>query len=247
MIRTGILMAFLLVSVMSHAQVWFDFGLKGGGNSTMLVNNNIFNDKLVVHEFSFGNAYGFRMGTNIGSFSEFTFEYGVQSINQRWRMNDDQGNKFWRDIDMGTRNIGLLYRLHKNGTYSEIGYEFSKVQSAMLENSGDTPNDLLYGSGNIQDLLNPNYQSLLFGFGLYVIGNGNLSVIMGFRAAYSLKDVISEAGGAGSPDAFPSEYANYDSYAETHPLTIGLSFEINYDIGYLVSPHCETRNAFILF
>ena len=229
----------------ANAQVWLDFGLKAGPNSSMLVNNNIFNDKTTVHEWPFGHNLGFRVGTNVGDRLTFSFEYQNSELMQRWRMNDDNGNKFWREFDIKHRDLLGLMRIHSDGSYVEIGAQFSKINSAHLENWGDTPPGLVE-SGNVKDYFVDNYNAAVFGFGLYMIGNGNLNLIMGFRASYALNDIlaIDQRGGG---NTFPAEYKTYDDYAPLKPLQMQLIFELNYDIGYLVSPACKTRSAFIFF
>lgn len=242
--RTLSLLALFLFIGSASAQVWVDFGLHYAPNSSMLINSNIQNDNDIVHEFKFANSLGGKIGLNVGDYVQFNFGYAGGSMLQRWRMNDDAGNKFWREFDIDTRTFSTLMRVHAEGTYFEIGPEFTTVRNAFLVNSGDTPSGL--EEGDVTALFGESYVAGVFGFGAYLLGNGNISLILGFRASYAFTDALLPEVSNTQP-AFPTEYKSYDDPATTNPLTISMMFELNYDIGYLVSPHCKTRSAFLFF
>lgn len=227
-----------------QGQFYFDIGLKGGYGLNLLINNNVFDDKHIVSDFSFGPTFGGRLGGNFNERHSINIEVLGSGFNQNYTIKTDS-LKWNKSINVNTLDIAFLYRSFIEGSYIEVGPMFSMINSAKESNS-------ITGSNSTTSLLTPDFISGVFGFGANFLGNDNFSVMFGFRATYSFTDIISDAGGRSKPTAYPINEtfykSNYTSYSASNPLTVRLVFEMAFDLGYFTNSTCgKGRTKFVTF
>jgi hypothetical protein len=240
-----IIPAFLLIFISSHAQQWVDIGAKGMFNSTWILNSNINNDKYAAYDLSFGYGGGLKLGFNFNESAEITLDAIYSTVNQKYISNGSD-NKWSREVNLSYLDLPLLFKSNKEGTYIEIGPQFSVLMGAKdklaFENAdairdyNRNPADQYYEKKNI---------AAVFGFGSYLFGTENLYVCFGMRATYGFLDIISKEGGKDLEytSLTPDNNASPKSYRGTNNLTIGFVLELNYDLGYLVSASCGKRRV----
>ena len=227
----------------SSAQVWWDFGVRGGVNSGFIINSSILDHAEYPHQWTLGNLFSGRAGTNFGEHSILSVEYGRTNTSQKWYFGGE-GSQFYRTIDWSTNDWVILYRhVGDLGSYFEIGPKFSRVQSASQELSGKIPAGVVLDN-DLTPYFTETYTSAVFGFGSYLAGTENLSFILSFRLEYGIQDLFS---GNENNVGFPVEFNPDAQGAASHPLLLQVGLEINYDIGYLVSSRCADRYKFVTF
>ena len=240
-----IIPAFLLILTSSQAQSWIDIGAKGMFNSTWVLNGNVNNDKYAAYEMSFGYGGGGKIGFNFNESAEITLDVLYSTVNQKY-MSNGLENKWTKEINLSYLDLPLLFKSNKEGTYIEIGPQFSILMGAKdkfgFENAdairdyNRNPADQYYEKKNV---------AAVFGFGSYLFGTENLYVCFGMRATYGFLDIISKEGGKGSEytSITPANDGTPKSYRATNNLTVGFVLELNYDLGYLVSASCGKRRV----
>jgi len=249
-----LLVAFLLMFAISSftmakgddSKFYFDAGLKGGYGLTMFMNNNIFSNKYVVTEFSFGPSFGARLGGNFNENNSINFEFLYSGFNQKYTVTDQKDSLRWnKTISYSTFDFAFLYRHFVNGSYVEIGPEMASIHSATETNS-------ITGKSDVSKDFVPNYYAAIAGFGANFLGNDNVSVMAGIRATYALSDIISDAGGKSTDHSYPLNDQFYktsnNSYKPTNPLTVRIIVEVSLDLGYFTRSNCNKRRTkFVTF
>jgi hypothetical protein len=250
--KKKLLVVFILLSFDSTSKAqWFDLGVKGAFNSTWLLNNNYINDKYVHYEFSTGFNAGIKAGINFNDKRGITIDILFNNSKQQYS-SDGLVNRSWkREINMNFIDIPLLYRNSTEGSYMEIGPQFSFPISA-TESFANTPSQSGdYSNVNTINHYNKTAISGVFGFGSNIADMGeNCMITLGLRGVYNFTDLLSDAGGKGkeynaiTPAGTPLDTK---SYKATNYLYVGLVMEISYDLGYLVHAKCRRKSKFILF
>lgn len=227
----------------TQAQQWVDLGFKYGIGLSHLYNSNIFNDKGINQEFSFGQSIGGKFGFNLHEYHEITFDFMSSNMGYEYTFFNTEPNET-KTMTMRGIDMGLFYRHNKNGSYFEIGPQLSRIKSVRESHSG------MSGGENTTENFEDQYFSAVLGFGGYLIGTENIGLTMGFRFSYSFQDVLSEAGGKNQTSYYPANSAstqtNYDSYAATHPVSLLFIAEINFDFAYIARASCR-RAKLVLF
>ncbi len=146
-----------------------------------------------------------------------------------------------KSVTFNTVSFAVLYRHNKDGRHFEVGPVFNTVKKASGTNTdaGNAAND----GEDIKANLNPNFMSLLFGFGGYFMGTENFGVTLGARFTYGLGDLISAEG---QTRHYPY-YADYNPYKATNPFSAMLVCEFNYDFAYMAKAKCKNKRKLILF
>ena len=241
--RKVIVVSLMFFSAVTQAQVWWDFGIRGGVSSGFLINSEILDNSQYPHQWTFGNFFTGRIGTNFGDHSIISVEYGRTNTSQKWYFGGN-GNSFYRTLNWSTNDLYVLYRhIGESGSFFEIGPKFSTVASATQSLSGNIPQSA-FTEENVLNMYSEKYTSAVFGFGSYIAGTENLSFILSFRIEYGIQDLFSDNA---NNINFPIEFNGEASNASSHPLLLQVGLEINYDIGYLVSPRCADRYKFVTF
>jgi len=230
-------------SSLSFSQFYFDAGLKGGYGLTLLMNKNVTNDSHVVSEFSFGHMFGGKIGLNFNEKYCINLDVSASSFNQAYTIKGDSF-RWDKAINIRTLDVAVLFRNYVEGTYFEIGPQYSLVQKATETNS-------VLGGSDVKKNLEPSYYSAVLGFGA-VLGTDNVSLVMGFRATYALSDIVSDKGGRSTVPAYPIDEtfykASYTTYKPSNPLTVRFMAELTFDLGYFTHSTCgKKRTRFVSF
>lgn len=229
----------LLVVLQLQAQKndiwWFDTGLKVQYGATGLYNKAVADSDFFSYDIGTGTSFGGKVGLNYGynglaidlMFSNSTAQFETDASPENLKVQ-------YKSMDVYT-----LYRNARNLGYFELGPKFSFVNDVSRSLEGAVSDDTsLYKSNNI---------AAVVGFGAYLLGNdGRFSGILGLRFEYGLTDMVDASGhDVGTPVNGPDLYL--DGVQTTHPLFVGVSFELNWGIGYFGKASCGERSKFISF
>ncbi|NQY08541.1 MAG: hypothetical protein HRT71_03395 [Flavobacteriales bacterium] len=241
---TSLALILLVSSAYSQQVQWADIGIKAGYGYNLLFNANVFDDKNLNYETSWGFSYGGKLGWNFNYNNELVAEFMITKFTQDFTYDNTDTSSIGfgsggHNITLKTFDFPILWRNNsdKTGGYVELGPQISLVKSAL--NSGLEEMD-------IEDDIAYTYFSVVAGFGNYLMGSDNTGLVIGIRLMYSLQDVITGAGAKnGQPfTPYPTDFANEKT---TNPFQALLVLELNHDFGYLVSASCQQRNKLILF
>jgi len=240
-----IVVSSLFSGLIAKGQVWFDLGLRGGVGTTALMNLNTWDDRNATPIIGTGNFGGGKVGVYVGMNNGINVELLSAKYNHGVRYETGTGPIL---IEQGFKSfeIPVLYKYHSDeGSYIELGMSFGKVQSAIQGG------DITFGSDDPLHFYEEKFNAAIFGFGAHIFSTNNMFTSLGFRFGYTFSDIISEAGGKDGISYYPIKYGYnpdpvYLEYKPTNPLSIMLTLEVNYDLGYFVSSRCGKR-AFISF
>ena len=215
----------------SSEHSWLDIGLKGGYGPTVIVNNNIWNDKNIHTAITCGYVYGGKLGWNFNFDHELAADVTLTTFNQKFNVKpaDSTNLNYDKNISFSTLNIALLYRHHANGGYMEIGPQMNILKKTSdATTSGNTATDI---SKNYI----PQYYGMVFGFGGSMFGGENFAFLMGTRMTYGFSDLITNTGGRSTTQSYPMNdpryIPNYKAYKAIHPFAIMLVAEFDFDVG----------------
>lgn len=220
--------------------MWFDAGIKAGVGPNLMYNQNIFDDATYDHVFSTGYGIGAKLGIFYGLYNGINLDFMLNQGVQKFRSeitNDFVDHKVkWTSTD-----LAVLYRLQKEGIYVELGPQFSLISK--VEQEGFAPSDV---SDYYTDVLTNG----VFGFGGYLLGGGQFTLMFGMRVGYSFTDFISDEGQElNYPRAAvnQADLPQYDSYSETNNIYVQFVLEANFGLGYFAKTACANRTAFFRF
>lgn len=224
-----------------NAQPWFDIGVKGGIGTSMMYNKQIFDNQEVVHKFKPGYTFGGKLGFNFIQEHQITFDVMKSQFKQAftyrpegWTASTDAVREFTID----GLDLLLMYRTNRNGTFFEIGPQWSRYSKVKYtDEGGDFISPTLPA-----DVINSSNFGITAGFGGYIFGTDNFGVATGLRFNYMIADLASATG---KEKNFPI-FTLHDSNP-THNLSVMFVIEVNYDFGYLVSSKCGTRGKLFVF
>jgi hypothetical protein len=234
-LKRNILLLFVVFSISStHAQTWFEVGLKGGPATTFLVNKNLLDDTRFNPKLTPTYFYGAKVGINFGEHDGVAIHVGMSQVQQDFANEYDLSFFDERRFSAGVLDIGMLYHRTQESGYFEVGPRISLVQNATLTDDGGNPYD-------IADQVNGAYYGMDLGFGSYVIGNERISLMMGLRFSYGISPIMEDER------PVTPILVNYEDERSVHVFSAMLCFELNYSLGYLVRSTCGNRNTWISF
>lgn len=225
----------LLACQNARSQWWIDVGAKGAINSTWLINGNYNKDKNAAYALSLGYSGGGKLGFNFNEDHEITLDILYSQVNQKYKTTGlDLPAPWERNVSLTYLEFPLLYRNNKNGTYIEIGPQYSMLMGA---SDNTIP-------GDAKEYFNKSNIAAVFGFGSYLFGTDNFYVCLGMRFSYGFLDIVSDKGGKGQDYHFldPNK-TQVDKYSPTNALAGGFILEFNYDLGYIVRSTCNKRRV----
>ena len=229
----------LFITSMSAQKVgfWFDAGVKGGFGPTFMYNSNILDDELYDHQFSNGYSVGAKFGIFKGLYNGITFDVMYNNGNQMFR--DEGGDRMIdHSVSWTSTDLAVLYRLQKEGIYVELGPMFS-FMSGVDDTYDGTETD-------VSESYAENMTSGVFGFGGYLLGGGQFTLLFRLRATYGFTDMISDSGqDARFPN--PNAVTTYETYETSNPIGLQLIFEANFGLGYFAKTACSKRMSFFRF
>lgn len=224
----------IILPIISQAQTWFEVGLKGGPATTFLVNKDIFDDVSFDHVLTGTYFYGAKVGINFGPHDGIALHGGGTKLNQNFDNKYEIQTFDRRNFNAQVIEFGALYHRTKETGYFEVGPRMSLVRNAFISDDGGTEVDF-------EDQINTTYFGADLGFGAYVIGNEQLSVMMGLRFSYGFSNLMDRV------DPIAPEQAQYSNASAVHVLSAMFCVELNYSLGYLVRSTCGNRNTWISF
>lgn len=237
-----VLLALGLMSTANAQKIgfWFDAGLKAGVGPSLLINKNIFDDQTYDHQFSNGYGVGAKLGIFYGLYNGINLDVMLNTGTQKFRNEIDPNNYIEHKVTWSTTDLSVLYRLQKEGIYFEIGPMFSLVNK--VEQEGFEPSD-------VTEFYAENYTSGVLGFGGYLLGGGQFTLMLGIRAGYAFTDFINDDGQAANYPraANPQVLESYDTYETTNPLFVQFTLEANFGLGYFAKTACSKRTSFFRF
>ncbi|HOI88274.1 MAG TPA: outer membrane beta-barrel protein [Lentimicrobium sp.] len=226
----------MLAAASAYAQPWFDIGLKGGIGTSFMYNSQIFEDQVIVHKFKPGYTFGGKIGFNFIQEHQLTFDLMLSHMTQGYTYRPEGWSSTRdaeREFSFNGLDLLLMYRANRNGTYFEIGPQWTTYSKVKYQDTGGD-----YVSPLKPDqLIAKNNLGLALGFGGYIVGTDNFGVTSGLRFNYMFSDLASTEGrDVNFPVLKPSAKSD-----PTHNIGIFFVIEMNFDFGYLVSPTCGQR------
>jgi len=238
------LLAVLVFSLNTNAQLWFDVGLKAGGGSGFMKNNTIKSDARLSMTPGYNYFYGAKIGFNYGYYVSIAtdFTFGKNSFSFLQNELNSTALTYKYTINYSFFNIAPLFRFTKDASYIEIGPEFSFIKKP---NYSDEATGVV--KGDITDEISTKSTNLVFGFGGYIVGSDVLALQMGLRFHYNLTNLTSDTW---SGSSFPlNNYPDIAGGVSTNPFIVQLHFELNLSLGQIArsSSKCGRRVAFLSF
>lgn len=231
----------IFIFTSTFSQTWFDLGLKGGAGTSILINQNIWDDRDYNHRISPAHCFGIKAGINLSENHEITFDVLYNQFNQSFLYNqfDSLNNSsalLGSKITYNSMSYLLMYRFNKEGRYSEIGSSIETILNCSTEDD----NNLAPSISNND--LTRSFPCLVAGFGAYFMGTDNFGITTGLRISYGFSDIISNSG----KNLLLPNFKNYTTYTPSHPLSIQFIIEANFDFAYVAKAQCSRRKL-ILF
>lgn len=227
---------FIQVNAQKNNIWWFDAGVKAQYGATGLYNKAIADSGEFGYEISTGSSYGGKLGINYG-YGGLAIDVMFSTASSEVETNPSQINlqTKYKSIDFYT-----LYRNSQNLGYFEIGPKFSLINEVTSGLTGEDPTD-------VTNFYKSNEIAAVVGFGAYFFGNdGRFSGIIGLRFEYGITDMVNGDGHAvGAPSNSPSLYL--EGVESSHPIFAGITFELNWGIGYFGQARCGERSKFMMF
>jgi len=216
---------------------WFDAGLKVQYGATGLYNTAIVDDPNWNYEIGTGTSFGGKLGVNYdvhGITLDALFGSSAQPF-------DQAGDPNINDVKWKHTDIYLMYRNNKNLGYFELGPKYSLINSVTSTPTAGPETD-------ISDQFSSSGLAGVLGFGVYLLGSdGAFSGILGFRLEYGFQDIVNDSGATLNAPLPETSFTYGDNYAASHPIFAGISFELNFGIGYFGRASCGGRSKFIRF
>jgi len=225
---------YLTTTEKSGAQTWFEVGLKGGPATTFLLNGNLFDDVAYNHLLTPTYFVGGKIGINFGPHNGIAIHGGMTKLRQKFENFYEVRTFDERLIEGNLIDIGMLYHRTKDAGYFEVGPRISLVRNpTRIDDNG--------AALDISNSFYNSYYGLDLGFGAFLIGNDQLTLMTGFRFSYGIAQLADNA------EALAPQGVIYETDKSVHVLSAMLCLELNYSLGYLVKKSCGRRAALISF
>ncbi len=238
-----LLVLFLGISVSTQAQVWFEAAAKGTYGFKGFLNKNIMDDGRVNYELPTGYAYGGRFGINFGYYNGVSIEALLANNTQKFEIEGPGGVPQNYSINWKATDLYLLYRLYGEKTFLELGPKLTRLKSVdqvITTNNIDQVYPVKIGD-DYQD-----YWSAALGFGTYVFGVSNFSLMLGARFEYALTDFVGAQGKTNNLP-LPTLTPAYTNYTKSSPYSIQVCLELNFGLGYFATAACGRRGFFFKY
>jgi len=238
-----------LSTTVSFSQSFIDFGPKIIAGPNWLYNSEVVSSggKYSINPASFGFGAGFKLAFDFNESVAVVGEIDFFSHKQKYEMEvaglDSINVKYGKTISYSAIEIPIMLRY--NGptmSYVEAGYVISMVSKANETLEG--PYAAL-GSTDISNQMTPKMGGLVLGFGSYVWGQDNFGISAGFRVRYDLDDAF--ANGLPKYQYSPNYGTDSEITGATNPLSLMLTIEFNYDLGfYMAKSPCTGRRKLLI-
>jgi hypothetical protein len=226
-----------------YSQIWFDIGAKGTVGTSFWINSNTYKSSALSPKFNVSWGAGGRFGVNFGEGPGVVVEGMFGQHGAGYKQSMDDGNGGFYNLDRVSKlsavELNVMFRWLKNSTFVEIGPSFNFVTNATdMDDQFTAPsnyfNKIMYGA--------------TFGLGGLIVGNEKVGLMLGFKVNYNFSDLISEDGRSNNYQMVnPGNNWEFSGYKGTHPLSVQVTLEINYSLGYLVRASCGKRTYLLGF
>ena len=238
------------VSAFSFAQShqinkWMVIGVRGGFNSTWLLNQNQLNDKGLKYKASWGGYGGVMLGAHYAQWGAVHVEALYSTLSQKISSNIDSV-KWNSRTDLTYYEFPiLLHFVPKEFKYIEAGVKFGTLASAKSSYNSS----LVNFSGDAKNNFEKSNLAIVFGWGTSFWGDGGGLLDFGIRLTYGLSDITSSAGGKGMDYYSFSDGATATpkSYKPTNTATVGFHLTYNFDMGWWFHDTCSRKYKFFMF
>lgn len=235
------LILFLGMAITAHSQVWFEAAAKGTYGYKGFLNSNIMDDGRVNYQLTPGYAYGGRFGINFGYYNGISFELLLADNKQNFGVEGLNGSTLDYTINWKAQDLYLLYRFYGQKTFIEIGPKLSKIQKVSQTIDG---NDFPVVAGKDYK----DYYSAALGFGTYVFGAANFSLMLGARVEYAFQDFVGSDAQMNIPLPRPVlATPRYSTYKSSNPYSAQICLEFNFGLGYFAKAACGRRGFFFQY
>lgn len=232
-------------------------GVKGTGNTTWLLNQNVFDtDEELDHSASFGVNGGISATYMFNDLIGLSLDVMYASVNQNYK-GEAKGlgveNTYVLKEKLRYIELPLLFKItSKQGPYFEIGPKLSLLTGHREELKFDNDAYQIFNtSGNFKNDFNPLQVAATLGFGVDINIAPNMYINVGLRLAYGITDALkqhsdaelqADLGGKDPQYTILQRYSSYDSgdysggdqiykYKRTHIATGGLLIGYSYSFG----------------
>ena len=238
-----LILPFILTTFTLNSQVWFDISARGSVGTSFWINSNTYKSSALSPRFDLSWGAGGRFGVNFGEGPGVVVEslFGQHGAGYKQSMSDGNGGFYNLDrvSKMSAVELNVLFRWLKNSAYIEIGPSFNFITKI-------TDADSIFSAPT--DYFNKIMYGATFGVGALIAGNERVGVMLGLKINYAFSDLISDAGKNNNYQMVnPNNDWDFTTYKGTHPLSIQVTLEINYSLGYLVRSSCGKRSYLIGF
>lgn len=237
---------FLISVAKAQSQVWLDIGIKGAGNISYFNNPNVMNDRQVkIIMPGTGYEAGVKAGLNFSPEIEVTVDCIYSTFNQKYE--DNLKTEDWQEkVSASYIDVPLLFHHNKEGSYVEIGPQYSFLMSGNRTLSSYSTPGFDYKIS--KNGFTSSGFSAVFGFGGFIAGGDNTMLAIGVRIAYRFYDVYNNGAGYPFPE-YPGStaYTGNTGHKQTNIISISIFAEINHDLGYLARGKGCNHKRFYLF
>lgn len=222
----------------AESQVWFEAAGKLAYGYVGFLNPNIMDDSRVNYKLQPGLSYGARFGVNFGYYNGISLEALISDNTQKFDVEGQGGPTVNYDINWKSLDLYFLYRLYGQKTFLEIGPKLSQLRSISQSPSPDGV-ELVKGE-DYKD-----YWSGALGFGTYIFGVYNFSVMLGARFEYAFTDLVGDQGKEKNLPLYT--LPPYTEYKKSSPYSAKIALEFNFGLGYFAKAACGRRGFFFKY
>lgn len=198
-----------------------------GYGTSIFFNSNMLDDTRIKYSylnscFSFGARVGYQISGDI----ELAVELSRCRLGQYFYLNTDSID-YQKEISYVSFDKYFLFRIvGGEGGYFEIGPRISSISKLEVDNSSNY--DIVKTEKNFKGFS----WGMITSFGLGLYYNKYIDINFGVRLGYDFSDLMKNGYYPPTDNIYTEEYAAYESYTGTHPLTVQFMLDINWHIGY---------------
>ena len=204
-----------------------ELSAKGSYRSTWIFNDTL-SKQGASQDYDAGWGYNYGLGTTF----YFTKSIGVEidallgKFNGNYQGKVDSLGEYTSQVSLNTLDIPLLFKLRtKTGSgYIEIGPQYSLIQKAYYEMTGDS---MSIASRDVSGKYSESNFSVMLGMGVNIDLSKRLDLTTGIRLEYGL-DNIKGVDAVG--DAF-ADFFKYEGPGRTYTAAGGLFLGLTYKLG----------------
>lgn len=212
--------------------IWFNLEPKAGISATMLLNNNISNDKN-IKPVPLNTFLVFGAGLGI----QFTRKFSTQIE----LLKTDYGQAFKYSNNVPDNNVVKINATDLvfvfRGTNEGMGYSGLGLKQSYVSNVSDGI------MGDVSGSFNKSFISVILDLGIILYHNNIFDINLNLRFGYAISDAGKNTGY--QPGGYPA--SAYGSYKPTNPASAQITFNFNWHMGYFATAQCKQKKGFVFF